>query len=319
MTRAIRPGTEFKEMRVDITLDRGGLGDMIARTPAIRYFKHENPHAVITLYCPNYFLELAQEFYWDTDIRIESIDRKVRDDWDKVFLDFQNIHTSFRTNLTRHAYNVLVNKEVPETSEYFNYPKINFNILDSAYNLESGKYIVITSNYTSLTRKMPRDCLEGLIDYVKEQDLTPVLIGKQETSSKKKQILQSWKLEPRNLDLALDLRDKTSLLQASEIMNFSRCTVGIDNGLIHLAACTESPIVVAFTTVDPHHRKIYRDGDLWKNISVIGPNTNLACSYCQSHMGFIYGHNFKYCYYDDYKCTEQITTNKFITEIENYL
>lgn len=121
--------------------------------------------------------------------------------------------------------------------------------------------------------------------------------------------------------LGLDLIDKTTVLQAANIMSGALAVVGVDNGLLHLAGCSKVPIVAGFTTVSPDIRLPYRDGVLGKDCYVVTPPATLACRFCQQGTNFLYGHDYRNCLYKndsalDRLCTKSITADRFIHHLE---
>jgi ADP-heptose:LPS heptosyltransferase len=117
----------------------------------------------------------------------------------------------------------------------------------------------------------------------------------------------------------LYIREKTTLIEAGNIIAGAQVICGLDNGLLHLAGCTDTPIVAAYTTVRPEHRLPYRHGSLGSGCYVVEPDEDLACRFCQSNMDFEFTHDFRDCFYKDFKCTKQITADKFIRKLDELL
>jgi len=317
MTRPMLPyreGTKLKNIMINVVMDQGGLGDMITRIPAIKYMLRTNPQMFMTLWCPDYFIDLANLLLQEcTLLEIKHIDDyKANCDWDKPHFSFRHAqHTSMATNLTRYAFNMLVNKEVAEAE--LEYPSAARNPKSP---LEST-YVVITTNYIAPARRFMQDEACKLINYFTSHGTEVILLGKQDfkvRSGKQDTSIKSDTLEIPPHPLVADKRDQTTLLEALDIMSKAQCVLGVDNGLIHLAACTDVPIVMGFTSVDPEHRRIIRHGELSWRLYHVQPSTSLQCRYCESRMGLIYGHRFKFCFYDDYTCCSQMTSDKFVAQ-----
>lgn len=317
--RHFRPGTTLEPLTVNLLMDRGGLGDMIARVPAINYFINKNQHITMLLRCPDYFLPLAQIFFGhEPRIHISTIDDyKNEKDWSIPHLDFRHPqYTSYASNLTRHAFNVLTNEEVaPIELAYPFVAEWGSPIIggDSAY-------VVITSNYTASVRALTQATFTTLIEHFLDRGIGVTLLGRRHTLVATKRIIESHDLfyageHPK----LLDLRNSTSLVEAGKVLAGAKCVLGLDNGLLHLAACTRAPIVYGHTTVAPRHRQIIRHGELDYKIERVSPDTSLDCRFCQSNMGYMYGHSFRECFYGDTLCREQLTAPKFIEAYENLL
>lgn len=316
-TAWLRHGTKLRPVAMNIIMNFGGLGDMIARTPAVLYLVRQNPHVEAKLWCPDYFIPLAKRIYAEEPRITPRHIEEYRAEFDATVpvFDFPcHPHSSFATNMTRHAFNVLVNKEAPDS--LMNYPALHS--LDPTLATRSN-YIVITCNYTALARRMFPEELAKLAKYflsigyeVKILGATKATVRTDKGDDKTRYIYAAAPSIDVEHPGLTDLRDQTTLLEAADILNGAHCTLGVDNGLLHLAACTNSPIVMGMTSVAPEHRTIYRGNKLNWRIRHVTPKESLACRFCQSRAGVIPGHSFKVCFYGDYRCCEDMTAGKFI-------
>lgn len=307
-TPPFRPGTTLDDITINVVMNRGGLGDMVARIPAIRYKHSINPHVIMNLWCPEYFIPLAKVFLKDYGrINIRHIeDVKTEMQWDQPHFDFSHpSHTSFATNMTRHAFNLLVNKEVDES--YLTYPEFPVT------KLEVDPYVVITSNYTAPARRFMPDQFNQLVEWFVDQEIRVMLLGLDEVPVKGGKVGRSISSERLTLTvdspLILDYRNTTSILEAANYLGNALCVLGVDNGLIHLAATTNVPIVAGYTSVSPRHRIMHRPTRA--PVYNVLPELALACKFCQSEMDLIYGHRFIFCKWDDYLCCQDMTADKF--------
>lgn len=307
-TPPFRPGTTLDDVTINVVMNVGGLGDMIARIPAIRYKHSINPHVTINLWCPDYFIPLAKIFLKEYGrINILHIDDyKTNVNWDEPQFDFSHAqHTSFSTNLTRYAFNVLVNKEVDES--YLVYPEFPVT------KLEADRYVVITSNYTALARRFMDDQFNQLVEWFIDQEIRVMLLGLDEIPVKGGKCGRSITSERIELTvdspLILDYRNTTNILEAANYLGNAMCVLGVDNGLIHLAATTDAPIVAGYTTVSPKHRVMHRPTKA--PVYNVLPELALPCKFCQSEMDLIYGHKFRFCKWNDYLCCQDMTADKF--------
>jgi ADP-heptose:LPS heptosyltransferase len=158
-----------------------------------------------------------------------------------------------------------------------------------------------------------------VIDHIFKIGYVPLFLGKAATKVDPTRTLKGEYVEGINFEKGVDLRDKTNLLEAAKIMKESSLVVGLDNGLLHLAACSDVPIVMAFTNVEPRHRMPYRHDVLGWEVYPIVPDEKIECRFCQSQMKFAFDQNFAYCYYDDYKCIQNLTADKYINQINEAL
>lgn len=304
-------------------MDTGGLGDMIGRIPAIEHMLKHNPHVSAVLWSPNYFIGLAEQFFRGNGrVRVRPIEKFTSTgDLGLPHYSFKQVqHTTFATNLTRHAFNVLNDFEVPQSAlEYPNLFKPDLMLLDM--NPIDSKYVCLTLNYTSPTRRMLGTEANKLIDYFLKQGLGVTLLGSTTAEVKAKRHITAETLEVDTSKPGVkDMRDKTTLLAAARLMRGARCVIGMDGGLLHLAACTHVPIVMGFTSVAPRHRQIIRRGQLGWRLATVQPDESLTCRFCQSEMGkFLYGHGFRDCLYGDFKCIDQMTYLKFAFAYEELM
>lgn len=177
-----------------------------------------------------------------------------------------------------------------------------------ALHLQPKKYIVVTTGMTTESRKTPPGAWNYIIDYVRELGFTPVFLGKSlmETGNPSN-IHTAWQ---REIDYSkgVDLRDKTSLMQCASIMSRAACVVGHDNGLLHLAGCTEVPIVFGYNLASPEHRQPRRASGRIYNVALT--SEELACNFCQSNTNFVIGYNFRQCFYKDNKCLDLLFADR---------
>lgn len=315
--RVFRPGTKLPEMSLNIVLNRGGLGDFIARAPAIKYLADTCWHLKITVWLPEFGLELYQ--YWFRNhprVMVKNraffqakYDRKgpVRDQDHGMF-------TTMQTHLVEHGFGVIANvgfSQVPD--EYKSYLPIETKqyILTKPIPLPE-KYAIVTTGATAKTRQLPASTVNAIVKHLKDKhDLTPVFLGKEKLSDDG--VYHAKFDEGIDYSTGVDLRNKTTLLEAAKVVEQAKVVVGIDNGLLHLSACVpDVPIVWGFSNLDPKHRlPFFRD-----NQYVVEPPQSLTCRGCQSKMGMMYQHDFLNCLYSDYLCLSQMTPEMFNAKID---
>lgn len=217
-------------------------------------------------------------------------------------------------HITDHAFATIVGRQVE--NEYKNY--IKFDPIDvSSFNLPE-RFIVITTGFTSETREWLPEHVNGVTDWLLSQNIIPVYLGKSYTPAfKDTGIIGNFKAD---YSRGLNLIDKTNLFEAHAIMQKALCTLGIDNGLLHLGSMGDAKIVWGFTTVEPLHRLPYRNSNQFYNNEIVYPEKELACMGCQSNLNFApITHDFRFCIYNDLKCLSLMTADKWIEKIERIL
>lgn len=317
-----RPRVPMVPIKMFFMFMNGGQGDYICWMTAIEWLMSEAKWIHGTIVIPTYFKEFAQYFL------------KPYPNWNwveyKGINDVPNVNNiAFRgpVQLDRESLNAtgahlltcgwvyFTNKEKAPLGwdRYVRFKQEDLDQIElpvEAKGLERGKYIVITTGMTTDSRKTPPGAWNYIIEHVVERGLTPVFLGKSvmETGNQSN-IHTTW----HNLryDLGIDLRDKTTLMQCASILSRAACVVGHDNGLLHLAGCTDVPIVFGYNLASPDHREPRRP-HLPHNgcYNVFLTREELACTFCQSMTNFVIGFNFRKCYYGDSLCMSLLFANK---------
>lgn len=313
---------------INIVFDDGGLGDCIARLPAIHYITKNHPHVWVHLWIPDYFYFFAKRSLKKSRhiilYKYSEHKKKFQKRFTRAFSPHK--HSNLAYHMTDHAFNILTNKQVLDSNDK-NYLKVDIkDVSVKKFNLP-GKYVVITTAYTAAAREFKPEHINKIVDYVIERGYTPVFLGKKMTHSGYKYIIEGTiKEDEINFSKGVDLLDQTSLLEAAKICENSQCVLGLDNGLLHVAACTDVPVVAGYNIVQPEYRMPYREGVLGKDIYPVVPPKSLKCRFCQGNWGFCYNkkdgsdsHSFTTCWYSDYKCLDELNADLYIKELEKIL
>lgn len=182
-----------------------------------------------------------------------------------------------------------------------------------------GKYIVFTAGGTTPVRTMRGRDLNPLIHHALSLGLTPVFLGKRDLLGDGKTTTQY--IDDTEYSLGLDLRDQTNVKDAATIMQHAACTVGLDGGLLHLAALMrDSRIVFGYNITSVEHRRPRRSHGRTVNVALT--REELACTACQSTWKGMLGHLYDKCFYKDNRCLDLLFANdsiKFKTAIDEVL
>lgn len=307
----MRDGASFRPTELNLLCNRGGLGDSVARLPAVAYILKQYPHVTkVRLIVQDYFVEVATMLLRSDRVEVYGYS-KMREvletykDTPGMMVDSKH-HTTLHTHLTDHAFHTLVDEQVDEVHKQY----LQFDFGTTM----PGKEVVITTGFTSPTREWLPAYVNEVAHWVRAQGYGVTFLGKKEN--------EHWKDGPQSpivstfrdeidYSLGLDLRDKTTLVEAAQIMHRAAAVVGIDNGLLHLAACTQVPIVFGITTLKPEHRMPYRE-----NVYLVTPPRELKCRFCQSKMNYVYEFDYRTCYFGDYECVKKMEARPFIQELK---
>lgn len=159
-----------------------------------------------------------------------------------------------------------------------------------------GKYVVFPSGGTTPIRTLTGAHMNPIIKHVKGLGLTPVFLGHKDGLDNKGDATL-----PEDIDMSggLDLRHKTSIKEAAIIMQHAACTVGIDGGLLHVAALTkDSRVVFGYNITTVENRVPRRTHG--RDVAVFIPvSPELPCSGCQTRWKHMTTHHFSHCYYEE--------------------
>ena len=306
-----------------ISFDDGGIGDNIARLPVIPYMLDHHPHLFLYLWVPVYFEDLAKRMLGKHErLRIYNYNRADKAKPNLGVKKFTGHHyTNLSSHMTEHAFHTIVNSDIIPI-EYKNYLKVDFTSVSTKKLKLPEKYVVVTTGYTANCREMKGYIVNEICDYLIEKGYTPVFLGKHETEASKdhpEKIIGTFD-ESIDFSKGIDLRDRTSLTLACMVISQAKTIVGLDNGLLHLAACTDIPIVSGFTNVNPSNRAPYRhDIKGWEFYPVVLTQEELVCNFCQSNCTFTFNHSFKECMYGDLKCLDMLDASKYIAALDKIL
>lgn len=318
-----------KNYSLNIVLGNGGAGDMIGTLPAIKWAYDNHPHIDIKLWMHDYGVALAENCLPKSPrLEINSFAHKETYNKDNVARATHIHHyTNLAAHITSQAFEVLMNTQVPP--ECMNYPQLNLDDIGLHKFGLPKKYVVVTTGFTAPVREMHPQVINELSAYIKDKGYMPIYLGKTETETGVQHKIKGTFNKLIDYSLGIDLRDKTTLLESAKIISCAKTIVGLDNGLIHLAAASnvELPIVCSFTTVHPRHRAPYRKDILGYKFYPIIPDEE-CCRFCQSNFNFTHGFDMKYCYnasmFKDhpewaYECVLNLTSDKYIKVLETIL
>jgi hypothetical protein len=312
-----RIGTELEKKEYNFLLDRGGLGDLIARLPAIKYILQTQPHIFINLWVHKYGVDLCKTLLPYSNIKIDSID-EANNNFNENLLgrspDRGHI-SNLSIHMTNHAFMTLAHREVED--KYKNYLKLE-PIDISHFNIPE-KSIILTTGYTSNSRAWKSKSVNETVDYIISKGYTPIFLGKSFTHAYKNDGISGIFEADYNKDGTINLIDKTNLFECYSIMNKAGIVLGLDNGLLHLAALSEeTKIIYGFTTVLPEHRLPYRKNQMGYNCLLVMPTEEeLRCFGCQSKMTFASTNfDFRNCFYQDYKCLDLMSSDRWIAKLK---
>lgn len=315
-----RPGVPMFPIKMNFIFLNGGMGDYICWLPAIQWLMAEATWIEGNVIIPTYFREVADYFMRKYAPKWTHMEYKALGDIPKVNdMAFRGPVELNRESLNATGAHLLTcgwvyftNKEKapPGWENYPHFEQADLNavpLCERAKLLKAGKYVVLTTGITTNSRTVPPGAWNHVIEHVIDKGLLPVFLGKSVMETGNPRNIHTRFDENLRIDLGLDLRDQTSLMQAASIMSRAACVVGHDNGLLHLAGCTDAPIVFGYNLASPEHRQPARR--VGKIYNVVLSDSELACNMCQSKTNFVIGYNFRDCFYGDTVCMKMLFDN----------
>ena len=315
-----RKGTKFPTYPTNFVLTQGGLGDYICHIPAFQWIAECHPHVQGRLFVTQPFYDVARFLmgkypHWSVH-RPGEIDKVIKKG-EMVYSPAQYIKyvDALGSHLMDLGFMMYARLSTPPKG-YNRMPNLTHYTSGKKWGLDKGKYVVITPNHTAETREFRGRYLNQLSNYIKDKGLLPVYLGKKDFASDEAGHKVNSDYHGRtdnvfNPQLGHDLRDMTTLLESVEIMRDAALVMGIDNGLLHFAGCTDVPIIFGHTITEVEHRNIRRE--VGETINITPNRESLPCAGCQSRMRFNPGFDFKKCVYEDYLCIDALFTNQCST------
>lgn len=304
---------------VNFILMDGGVGDHVSSIIALKYITTKYTNISPRVYVPDYFLEFTKHFLPNSKVYSYS---QMKFNYDSNLptktTKWDGIISPMKIHCTDYAFLKLCD-ENPDIA-HKNFPQIDPSKIDlSKFDPLPDKYTVITTGHTVAVREWKADYVNKVTEFCINKGYTPVFIGQTSTKTGGRFTIKGKFDASINFDQGINLIDKTSLLEAAKIMSNAAAVVGVDNGLLHVAGCTDVPIVGGFTTVDPKARMAIRKNVLGYNYYPIVPEQDLKCKFCQSDTNFIYNHNYVSCFTKTLDCVKQMHYSKFIEALEKIL
>lgn len=305
-----RDGARSECFPINFEFAGGGMGDYICWLPALQWIVKNCAWVHGRIWAPAYFIEFVRHFFEGVPNWQVKLIEKFKDEAEKGSLCRglatapNQLLNATGCNLLRQGFANFVNLDtVPHGTTYPQLDLSNKQLPKQLRGLEK-KYVVFTPGGTTRSRFVSAKHWNPLIAFVKELGLIPVFLGKVQLAD----VHRSYFDDEVNYQDGIDLREKTSLIEAALVMKESACVIGLDNGLLHLAACTDASIIFAYNIAHPIERRPVRPTG--KMIELTLTPQELACIHCQTNLKLLYTHNFKNCIYGDTKCIDLLFENE---------
>lgn len=302
------PGVSTRTKPASIVFVGGGIGDYINWCAAIEYMKHEINHLDLNIFAPEMFIDVAKYLYadvprWNVYLRSEVNRHHVKGSSRIEPRPGSQLFNACGAHLMDLGFAYFLCMS-PAPKKYNFLPRIDYDHHFPVLDLLPENFCVFTPGATTDIREMPLEAFNKLVDYCIEKGVTPVFLGKQVLMEK-----YAAKFLPYDFHKGLDLRERTNLLQATAIIKRAKFIIGMDNGLLHMAGCTTTPIIFGQNVTEVHHRDIRRKTGL--TINVTSSRELTPCIGCQSRMRYVPGHDFRKCFFEGWAVDRKCLTDIF--------
>jgi hypothetical protein len=313
-----RPDTKVQRFIVNFAFNAGGMGDYINYSGATTWLARNAPYIQGRLMVANYLVPLMQEIHkpypeWQV-FPGENAGQYMEPNCPlvgpEIQLEGRNVNPQLLNAVGAHIFDLgfaYYGSRCPAPPDAM-LPMLDFpdsRLLPKVKRLQK-KYVVVCTSSMVPSRWVSGKHLNPLIEHIKYLGLTPVFLGKKDVCSNGS--LLSYNAEDISFHLGLDMREQTSVVDAAIIMQHAVATIGLDCGLLHLAAIMkDSNVIFAYNILRPEKRRPRRN---WgKTIDVFLTDEELACSACQDKWPQFLTHTFHKCKYQDNLCIDLLFGN----------
>lgn len=307
-TRIFRPNSKARDKVVNFILHSGGIGDYLCAIPALEYVAEYQPNVYGEVFVVDAMVEIVAHILkkyprWTVFGREATIPAEKANQ--PGFMPFLRPVNATGCHLLDLGFIYYANLHPPH-EDFNRYPILDLSEIQTE--TPAVRYAVMTPGATTLNRTMKSKAFNGIKDHLVKLGIVPVFLGKKTITD-----IRAINYEADyDYSGGLDLREQTTLFQAAGIMSKAELVVGLDNGLLHLAACTDVPILFGYNIASPEHRRPRRaSGNIWE---IYPDPKELPCTFCQSRMRFLFDHDFANCVYRDNKCLDILNDPKLWTD-----
>lgn len=325
-----RNGTTVRtEDHVHFLMTHAALGDLITSLPAIIYARRITSLDLgFTLWIPEHQMDLVKHLVEGPGIQIKplhtfDVKTHTRAEAGPAVQNcgLQNTVTRNKMDMVTFGFVTMLDT-IPRTVADMNYP--HWAPLTAPASIKGG-YVVISSGATSDNKIFHPRIMAEVITGLKVRGYKVIIVGKSTThvkaagETKVLHVRDTFERMPQGVqDLCIDMRDKTTIMEARDLIGHAAAIIGVDGGMLHLAGTTNTPIVYGITSVDPDDRGITRhDKFNWK-VRHTWPK-DLECAGCQSHWVLVFKQDFRECAYEDNKCVEELKSKDMLDAFDSLI
>ena len=293
---------------VNLMLVDGGMGDMVAMLVPVDHLIRKNPKIKFHVWVGDYLLEFAKHVLPPGSLvrPFSQAEMLFNQGIPGLTTEWLSHHTPKRCHPVDYAFHMLADSHIYDLAEK-NYlhirphkPPVKFRLPD--------KYVCIGAAPADSVKMMPLDTLKEVVRWALARGYSPVMLG----SSRNSYDHGFWATPGM-----INLINRTTILEAAQVIAGAAAFVGLDGGLVHVAGCTDTEIVAGYTLVDPRTIAPIRKGSQSYKFHAIEPDPDIPNRYFQTTDHF---------YPEDYRTfpgwervVASMTADKFISVLEKIL
>jgi len=311
------PDVFTKSIPATLVFEAGGMGDYINWCAALKYIETHYSHVDVRVFTSKLFIDVLKYLFeknerWIVADKKDFLKYHVQGSVVRIPKRGTQLLNACGAHLMDLGFHYFLCLDGPLDKKHMVLPEINYEGPWKWPELDpQSDYCIFTPGSTTDVREMPVTAFNELLRYVKSKGITPVFLGKAELSD-------NYNAKFLNYDygLGIDLRERTNLIEATQIIRKAKFIIGIDNGLLHMAGTTNTPIIFGHNITTVEHRNIRRNKGL--TINITANDKELPCIGCQSKIRFVSNHDFRKCIFKENpdlnkKCLNVLFKNAAVT------
>lgn len=274
-----------KRKEVTLILTDGGMGDFIAELVAVDWSVKNFPELLHHIFIPDYLFNFAQHVVHSNCIIYPFSEEK--ENFNKAFpartTQWLTLSpTCIRTDALTYGFLTLTDRLPPVSAQH--YLQIRPEEIDVTRFDLPEKYVCIQAAAAEPVKEMRQDTFDAVSDYVISRGYVPVYMGKENSETGYKDFAVKAKPFKGDVSKGINLLNKTNVLESAAIIAGSKCFIGMEGGLVHLAGCTDITIVAGFTLGDPAtHAGPIRFGSRSYKMHAVEPDKDIPNRYFQTY------------------------------------
>lgn len=290
-------------LSVSFVLNMTGLGDGICASLTIRHYVKEHPMDVVRLHVAKpvqpYFDMFVKQVCPEVEVTTGRLNRFQHGH--ELFMEHP---TSMSIPLTDYCSLALMDLMLKGADR--DYPLLR---PDPEFPRDTlpERYAVMSSHYVSSVKAFAPGVYASVVQGFKDRGVSVVVVGKEYVIDKQGQEISVRSEDKHGWEI--DMTERLTVPQTHAVLSHSIGYLGMEGGLGHLAATTDIPIVLGYTTSSPDNRMSQRHGKLgWKMLNI---EPDPFCRYCLNHTFKVIGQPTDQCYHDDQACANSLTFEKW--------